>query len=345
MPVLRAETATRTYLTRQQERLRHPLEGPPPTLKQRFFPFGFPVDVFTNSAAVLKMLEEMWRPFTARFPKDPIRCDIVVEESSETRCPPPPAYHLLMPLVTTICDGNNFSVVDVERSTVRTHITEAALRYPLFVRQHLLTAAYSCICTRYVTPIHGACVSWNSRGILLCGDSGAGKSTLAYACAHQGWIYTSDDASYLMNEETSRRVTGNCHQVRLRPESASLFPEISPLKLTARIAGKPSVEVPTNTMKDVTTSPTADVDYVIFLNRNHNGPAALVSSSPVAARESMGATLYGIPRMLDIQYRAIDRLLTAPVYELRYQTLDDAIRLLRWLAEEGENAERFIAAR
>jgi len=320
------------------EPLRHPLEGPLPFLRQRFHPFGFPVDVSTNSAIVLRLLDDMWGKFTARFQKEAIRCEIIVGKSGETRCPPEPRYHIQLPLLTTICDGDHFSIADLDRGTVTTHITEAALQYPLFTSYFLLSAAYSCICTRYTTPIHAACVSWNSRGILLCGESGAGKSSLAYSCAQHGWVYTADDASYLINHERIGSVTGNCYQFRLRPESAKLFPEISSLKMTARAAGKPSVEVPTSRLKRVVTAPVANVNYIVFLNRKHQGSPFLVPFSTESARESMVQSLYGPQETLQVQHHAIDRLLEAPVFELRYNTLDEARRLLQTLAEEDVNA-------
>jgi hypothetical protein len=324
-------------------RRRHSLEGPPTTLAQRFFPFGFPVDVQTNSTTVLELLDSMWRPFTARFNKEPILCEIVVAPSSDLACPPEPRYHIQLPLLTTICDGDNFSIADLETGGIRTHMTEAALHFPLFVSHFLLPTAYSCICTLHATPVHAACVSWKKSGVLLAGDSGAGKSTLAYACAKSGWTFTSDDASFVMNDAMDRRVIGNNHQVRLRPESASNFPEISQLKMTPRAAGKPSVEIPTSTLPRIETASTANVEYIVYLNRNHTGPAILAPSSRELALESMIKSLYGVPRTLAMQYAALDRLLTAPIYEMRYNTLSDGIALLRKLVEEGADAGHIIA--
>jgi hypothetical protein len=311
----------------------HELEGPPLDRQRRFFPYGFAVDVHTNCCTVLEILDELWGYFPERFEQKPIRCEIFVTPTTDTTCPPEPRYHLRPPFCTTTCDRDNFSIVDIERGTVFTQVTQAALRHRLFAGYFLLPTAVACICTRYVTPVHGACVSWKGRGILLCGDSGAGKSTLAYACALNGWSYTTDDASLLLHQERGQLVIGNSNKVRLRPESAAFFPEIANLEITPRATGKPSIELPTRSIEEFTPAPVAEVRYVVYLNRKHAGPARLVPFPKEKAKASMAQSLWGMPDMLQAQYQALDRLLQVPVFELRYQTLDEAQQLLRRLAE------------
>jgi hypothetical protein len=313
--------------------LRHPLEGPRLQYYQRFHPYGFPVDVRTNSPAVIKILAELWNPFRDRFELEPIRCEITVTPTDETECPPEPHFYLRPPIYTATCDRDNFTIVDFERGMVFTQLSEAAIRHPLFAGYFLLPSAITCICARYVTPIHGACVSWDSRGILLCGDSGAGKSTLAYSCARHGWTYTSDDGSFLL-QESARRVVGNCYHVRMRPEAAAIFPEFRSLPMTPRAAGKPSIQMPTSRIPGILTSPSADIHAIVFLNRHHTGIADLLPYPREKARQAMLAMPYGMPEMVEIQSWALERLLSVPVLELRYQTLEDARRLLRALAEK-----------
>jgi hypothetical protein len=317
------------------EFLRHPIEGPQPDRYRRFHPYGFPVDVHTNSSTVLEILEELWGGFHERFVENPIHCEIIVTETRGTRCPPEPRFHLRPPLVTTTCDRDNFSIVDLERGSVYTQLTKAALRHRLFAGYFLLPTATACICTRYVTAIHAACVSWKSHGILLCGEAGAGKSTLAYSCARHGWTYTTDDASFLLYHPSGRRVIGNCYQARMRPQAAALFPEISGLQTMPRAAGKPSIQLLTSTIENLSTSFSADVHSIVFLNRAHAAGPELVPFPRAEAKQSMIRLLYGMPDMLAKQYRAIDRLLSVPVFELRYRTLEEARRLLQKLAEEG----------
>jgi hypothetical protein len=49
----------------------------------------------------------------------------------------------------------------------------------------------------------------------------------------------------------------------------------------------------------------------------------------------MRQVLFGTPELLAVQYAAVERLLAAEVYELRYNSLEPAIERLRLLAREG----------
>jgi hypothetical protein len=49
----------------------------------------------------------------------------------------------------------------------------------------------------------------------------------------------------------------------------------------------------------------------------------------------MRQILYGLPETRAAQFAAIDRLLTAEVFELRYRDLDWAVQRLESLAREG----------
>jgi hypothetical protein len=171
--------------------------------------------------------------------------------------------------------------------------------------------------------------------VLLCGDSGAGKSTLAYACARAGWTYVTDDASLLLHDSQKRTVMGNCHQVRFRPAAAEFFPEIRGLEVTPRAAGKPSIELPTAPMTHLICAPSAEVNYLVFLNRRTPGPPELRRYCKDVARHFLRQVLYGSPESLAVQYDHHERLLTAEVYELRYTDLDWAVERLAQLAERG----------
>jgi hypothetical protein len=170
---------------------------------------------------------------------------------------------------------------------------------------------------------------------LLLGDSGAGKSSLSYACARAGWTYVTDDASYLLNNGKGRLVTGNCYQVRFRPAAATLFPELKGIEITPRAAGKPSVELPTASLPQITCAQTAQVDYLVFLNRRSGERPELVPCRRDVARHSMRQVLFGSAESLSNQYLALEQLLRADIFELRYNDLDWAVDRLDTLAREG----------
>ena len=318
---------------------RHSIEPPELTLTRTFFPMGFPVEVRTNDAGVFPILDGMWGRFEPLHMGRclPVRFDVhVVDGEAGLVCPPPPVYRMIRPLMMGVADGDNYSVVDLAASHAQVTLSRGALAHPLYAGWFLLGAPLSCICTRYVTPIHGACVSRGGRGVLLCGESGAGKSTLAYACARAGWTFTSDDATFLPHHESGRRVIGNCYQVRFRPTATELFPEIAGREITPRAAGKPSIEVPTAELPRIHTAFNASIEHLIFLHREPGARPSLEDFPVQEAREYLRAVLYGLDETLAVQYEVLERMLTAPIHRLRYERLDDAIALLEQLVDEGE---------
>jgi hypothetical protein len=130
-------------------------------------------------------------------------------------------------------------------------------------------------------------------------------------------------------------IIGNCHQVRFRPTAAELFPELEGLEITPRSTGKPSIEMPMTFFPEVICAQTTHVDFLVFLNRNSEGPPELVPYRREVARNFMRQILYGLPETRAAQFAAIDRLLTAEVFELRYRDLDWAVQRLESLAREG----------
>jgi hypothetical protein len=315
---------------------RHTIEVYDLPLKKTFYPLGFPVDVRTNSSEVLELQQEAWGAFDQRHDTAPIIAEVHVVEDGSTECPPKPTHRIMLPFITAIADGNNYTIVDLERNRTYTSISRATLRYPLYAKHVFLGSPACCIATRYATPIHGGCVSLDGRGVLLCGDSGAGKSTLSYACARAGWTFTSDDGSYLTNNHNAFQVTGEYYKVRFRPTAADLFSEIQGLELTPRMEGKPSIELPTiNVTPHIKCAQTAQVNFIVFLNRHAGGPPALLPYCKTVARYAMRQTLYGLPETRALQYAMIERLLELDVLELRYTDLDWAIERLQKLVQEG----------
>ena len=317
---------------------RHSIEPPELTLTRMFFPMGFPLEVRTNDSAVFTLLARMWGRFepVRVSPLTPLRFDVyVVDGGGRTDCPPAPVYRLIRPLLTAVADADNYSVVDL--ATLHSHacLARATLAYPLYAEWFLLAAPLSCISTHLATPIHSACISRGGRGVLLCGESGAGKSTLAYACARVGWVFTADDATLIPHHERGRRVIGNCYQVRFRPSAAELFPEVSERDLTPRAAGKPSIEIPTAELPEIHTAFSADVHSIVFLDRRRGQTPRLDTTSVSVARHYFRSLLFGLPDSMLRQYQALEQMLTAPVYRLRYERLHDAITMLDQLVDAG----------
>jgi len=311
-------------------------DAPPLTLEQMYYPLGFPLRIRTNSREVLRQCDRKWGNLPQRFDTEPMETHIHVVETDDLRCPPSPTHWFTQNLMVMVANECNFCTGQFPVGRTRMVISTAALAHPLYFSQVFLDCAPALhIHTRLTTPIHAACVAIDGRGVLLCGDSGAGKTTLSYACAQSGWQFVADDTSYLLFGEEGRRVIGNCHQVRFRPSAAELFPEIAGKPITPRMSGKTSIELPTASMPSVNTTYSAHADFIVFLNRREPGYEDLRPYREDVARYYMRQILFGTRETKAKQYAEIERLLTADILELRYQSLDWAVDRLERLVREG----------
>jgi hypothetical protein len=329
-----AEMESGCELSRPFEIPRHSLEVPEAVHSGTFYPLGFPVELRSNSTEILSQAGELWSMFRKRFNRRVIRVDVHVVDGDAVECPPAPVFRIVAPLLVNIADPDNYSVVNLREFTTQVVVSRGTLRHRTYLDYFFLgSTPLGHIASWYTTPVHAGCVACNGRGVLLCGDSGAGKSSLSYACARAGWTYVSDDASMLINGEDGRMVTGDCHRVRFRPSAAALFPEVAGREITPRATGKPSIEILTSALDGLNCAPTAEVDFMVFLNRRSSGAAKLVPYSKDAAREYLRKVLYGLPETMATQYETLERLLTVKIFELQYSDLDGAVRRLERLTE------------
>jgi len=144
----------------------------------------------------------------------------------------------------------------------------------------------------------------------------------------------SDDASYLVHERNDRQVLGHCQSVRLRPSAAELFAEVRARPLTPRMQGKPSIEIATADLPWMRTAMECQAEHVVFLNRSTEGAQELAPYSPEAARQYMLRYLNTWEPLRAEQVRSVERILSVPVFELRYRDLDWAIDRLERLVQE-----------
>jgi hypothetical protein len=304
-------------------------------LKGVYYPLGFPLEIATNSAEVLKAADESWGAFKQQYEMPPLQFRFGVLESESTECPAASTFRAQRNLIVNIADNENFCINDIVQGFSFAWFTTATVSRRNYFRYHFLDGAVLChIANRYSVPIHAACVALEDSGVLLCGDSGAGKSSLSFACARAGWTYVTDDASYLINGRTDRQVVGNCHLVRFRPSAAELFPEVAGRELTPRAAAKPSIEVSTASIPGIHRAAAAHINHVVFLNRQDGNIPDLTPFSKDVARKFMEQCFYGMDEMRRMQSASIERLLTAEVLELRYRDLDWAVQRLERLVLE-----------
>ena len=174
-------------------------------LRALYFPLGFPLEIATNSQAVLAAAAQSWGLCRPRFSCPPLtlRLGVIGDRSDSLDIPPVPVCRIQKNLISTIADAHNFVITDLAAGFSFGSVTPQAAESALYLRYHFLEAATLCmVAALRAAPLHAACVIPSGRGMLLCGDSGAGKSTLAFAGARSGWTLVCDDSSYLPLDRT-----------------------------------------------------------------------------------------------------------------------------------------------
>jgi hypothetical protein len=320
-----------------------------------FSPLGFPMSISSNSAALLAAAEQTWGPFPALFPAEPVHLRIGVSDI-RSELPQPPVLRAHRGIITVISDALNFAVCDVTAGFSFGWFTPAVVADADFFRYHFLDLmAGLLLAPVHFAIVHAACVAYRGSGFLLCGHSGAGKSTLAYACAQRGWTFISDDAGYIPLRSPSRAVVGNPLFLRLRENSADLFPQLQDRPVILRQNGEFGFELSTDTLPGLTRAFQTNIDHIVFLHRQPTGPAQLLAYSKADARlrfenvldytlackapREAGADTDGALASIEVRQRqkaAVSELLIATVHELSYSALDQAIDCLEGLANRKE---------
>lgn len=298
-------------------------------LSSTFYPLGYPVEILTNSADVLLAAFESFGHAREARPRPPLDIRIAVTDRAGSPKPPEPTRREYSHLYSLVADVDNQALIDFHRCVSFTWITQTAVKNRLYFRYNFLEkVVYLLLGSSVVTDLHAACISKGGRGILLCGESGAGKSSLAYACAREGWTYTSDDTSYLINDSHPPRVIGHSHRARFRPAAKQLFPELLPFEAAPRLEGKPSIEIPTSSLPIRSTTPEAEIAFIVFLNRTSPGLGRLTKLPEGAGTKRLCSELYSAGEIRAFHEQKLEALWTVPSYELQYQSSEEAIEIL-----------------
>lgn len=298
-------------------------------LREIFYPLGYPVEIITNDSAVLLAAKESFGHARLSRTRATLQIRIGVHEEGGPECPPEPTRREYNHLYSLVADVHNQALLDLRTGINFAWVTQAAATNRLYLRYNFLEkTVYLLLGASVVTDLHAACVSRNGKGILLFGGSGAGKSTLAYACARGGWIYTSDDTSYLINDSDIPRVIGHSHRARFRPSAKALFTELERFGMTPRLEGKPSIEVPVSELPVPNTATEATVDCIVYLNRYPSAAGKLIRLPSGTATQRACGELYSAGEVREKHERILEALSDIPTYELQYCDLDQGVHAL-----------------
>jgi hypothetical protein len=299
-------------------------------IRRTYHPYGFQVDLASNSADVHQAAAEAWSMYGAAYSDPAITFRIAVQPGDELS--PQPVYRAQAHLYTIVASQQNYACLDFETRFGYAWITRATAADHSWFRWFYLDGMAGCILAqRHHVPMHAACIARRGAGILLFGPSGVGKTTLSYACAQAGWTFISDDCTSLPQNHETRAVTGRPHQARFREDAPRLFPEIDGYTIRARPTGKVSIEVPMNALEGISTSQHCEVETLVFLERGESGGLSRLPVEEALERMLADSGCYG-PATFARHERALRRLAGAPAYRLRYTKMEEALAALERLS-------------
>jgi hypothetical protein len=279
-----------------------------------------------------------WGAWQQAFDDPPMELTFHVssgEDAQEAAYPPQSTFQAQRHLFTVVADAYNFAVGDPRARTGVAWVSQRAVEdRPYFVYHFLDAMAFQLITSLNFTPMHGATVARDGRGVLITGESGEGKSSLSYACARRDWTFVSDDASHLLRRRASERlIVGAPHHVRLRPDAPALFPELAAFHPAIRGNGKLSLQIPTRELS-ISTAPTAPIDAIVLPHRvsaaHMHAPARLEKISKDLVRDYCAQWFYHWdPPVLAEQEAAFEDMLKGVrTFSLEYSDLDAAVKAL-----------------
>lgn len=306
----------------------------PLPLRATFFPLGFPLELTTNSEAVIAAARESWSSFPPLYAERPVSLSLAVTEQDDEPLLTQPRFRTHLHLMSIVGDAHNQVICDFSRGCAAGWISRRVAENTALLRlRYLESSVMTLVVTAHLAPVHSALIARHGVGVALCGESFAGKSTLAYACARSGWSFVADDGTFLLRNRTDRYAVGNPYGIRFREDAKNLFPELAKHRIARRQNGRLGMEVRTSELP-VTTARGCSIDHLVFLRRASSGPATMNRfDAGDALRWLHRATAYGPQEVQASQRQAYRRLLDAGIWELHYSDLADAIRLLNGLGD------------
>ncbi|MEP6963558.1 MAG: hypothetical protein ABI995_15870 [Acidobacteriota bacterium] len=288
----------------------------------RVYPLGYPVDIRSESQRAISIAQQHWPEPSGLFAQQPLQVHIALMEAAP-----------LAPLEFHAVDGGfvfargpaGSARFDAAGRCGMLRATRGALSRDS--GESLLDAlVLTALDWTFFAAVHAGCVALEGRSVLLCGDSEAGKSTLAYACARAGWTYVSDNALHWAPPPHDVFVTGS-PSIRLREGARILFPHLESHELRPMPNGRLAMEI-IPALDGLQAANSALAGPCVFLDRRP-GPAGLLPYSTDAAVEYF--LRYDTCPDREAAAKRYRRMLNKGVWRLKYEYLEDAMRILREL--------------
>jgi hypothetical protein len=239
--------------------------------------------------------------------------------------PDPPRIAMLSGagLLCGTTSSSDFAVVSADYRSALIVISRDMLRFPYNTRYELIEFAVFTLAARAqeLMPLHGACVGYDGRGLLLFGNSGAGKSTAALHCLLRGMEFVSEDSVFVTPD--TMLATGIANFLHVRCDSLQSLPAASAAmirrsRIIRRRSGVEKFEVDLRRPEFRLAACPLKITGVVFISPQsaHRGEALL---TPLRSRDAL-------TRFKESQSYAVaqpgwttfkQRLTATPAFELR----------------------------
>ena len=309
----------------------------------RYYPMGVPVDIETNSAAVLRVAEQIWGGYPA-----PVRATKLTGahrwrvggyvpdcriRSGRCHCP----------LSVDACGSgrsrdivqgtSNFAVCDLRTSFAFARLTRDVACDSACFRYHFLEpAVYVMINARILSPLHASCVELNQRALGILRQFRRGQDDSGLCVRDERLEVPFDDATHIVSGRADHAVAGRPLSIRFRETARNLFPELKAWTPERRPNGKLDLEIETSEL-GIATAFEARACGVVFLNRQSPEAKPRIDPYPAAAalEEFSRAICFGDDAMRADQTDTLRRFTQLPIMQLTYGNPDSAERVLRAL--------------
>lgn len=217
----------------------------------------------------------------------------------------------------------NLFVFDIVARSIKAAITRELAHDRTFWQERFLPIMVGvCGASMGVLPLHAACLSLDGKGLLIAGASGTGKSTLSVALAKNGFNFISDDWTYITYDDGTLCAHGMSAPVKLLPDAAKHFPELSQHDLRVSLNGELAYELPPGDSFKLRVERECNPDRLVFYERVRSGEPDLIRLPGERARNYIHASIEPLPpqlsRIAEQRERIASRIAELPCWQFRH---------------------------